>query len=36
MESCSPDGFNQPFVTTRLKEKQVQGTIRVRDETKYG
>jgi hypothetical protein len=34
MESCPPDGFNQPSVTTRLKETPENRAIRVNSEVK--
>ena len=34
MESCPPDGFNQPSVTTRLKETPEKRAIRVSSEMK--
>jgi hypothetical protein len=34
MESCPPDGFNQPSVTTRLKETPAKRAMRVHSEVK--
>ena len=34
MESCPPDGFNQPSVTTRLKETPEKRAIRINSEAK--